>query len=294
MKRVTYAELDHCGRLGNALWQVASTIGLARARNTDPIFPESWSYRPYFSLPEHWYGTPDEIGRAVRAQRLARGMPESQRNYLQSFALIAGVLDEAQACFAPSREASQILFDHLRATDQTYLLSLSDAVTLHVRRGDNLNIDTHPIGTWPLVTTDYYRAALRVIDATRQAPVVIFSDGPDWCRANVADLVGPWDGCIYVVTDGPTRPPDYEPDAYHAAPALDWIDLQLMAMFGRHVIGASTYSTWGALLGPGPTVYPDNWVGWQRVGQVPAPETMVPPEWVQVPNPIDPVHLEAP
>lgn len=294
MRRVTYADLGRCGRFGNACWQVASTIGLARARGVEPIFPQRWDYREFLSLPGEWYGDPDEIAAAVPAQRLALDMAPAHRNYLQSWAYVAPVLDEVRAVLQPSRRAAEILADHLRATDQTYLLDLvADAVTLHIRRGDNVNPITHPVGTWPLVTMAYYRKALDTIDPAGDGPLVIFSDNPEWCVEHVTDITGHRPGCIFVVTDGPTRPPDYEPAAYAAAPALDWIDLQLMGMFSAgHVIAASTFSLWGAVLGGGPTAYPDNWVGYLRFDQVPNPCTMVPSEWVQVHNPVGREHLE--
>lgn len=291
MNRITYRELDHCGRLGNACWQVASTVGIARREGTDPVFPDTWSYRPWFSLPDDWYGTRQEIRCATPAQTFST-LPNNQLNYLQQWDYVKDSMDEILAVLAPSRRASETLADHLAVTGQSYLLDLPEStVTLHVRHGDNLDLATHPIGTWPTVTMDYYREALGLFDP--DAPVVIFSDNPDWCRTNVTDICGRRDGCIFVVTDGPTRPPEYLPgDAYAQAPAMDWIDLQLMAMFTNHVIANSTYSLWGAMLGPGPTVYPDNWVGHICRPQVPDETTMVPPEWVQVHNPVDPIHLE--
>lgn len=284
-RRICYRELDHCGRLGNACWQVASSLGIARANGTDPLFPETWSYRPWFSLPDEWYGDRRELKRARPAQEFSN-LPGVQPHYLQQHEYIKDVLPEIQTVLAPSPEASELLADHLATTGQSYLLDLApDGITLHVRRGDNLDEATHPVGTWPTVTMEYYRAAVALFDP--DAPLVIFSDDPGWCRANVAELVGPRLGCIFVVTDGPTRPPEYLPDgAYAAAPALDWIDLQLMAMFSRHIIAASTYSLWGAMLGPGPTVYPNNWCGDICREQVPEESSMVPPEWVMVDNPV--------
>jgi glycosyl transferase family 11 len=254
----------------------------------DPLFPD-WSYRPYLSVPDGWFA--GDLDAAVPAQRFSK-LPHGQRAYLQQWAYVRDVMPEIQESFAPSTLGTEVLFDHLKATDQTYLLDLvADGVTLHVRRGDACDPDTHPVGSWPLVTMDYYRDALDLFDP--DAPLVIFSDDPDWCRQNIIKLCPPRSGCIFVVTDGPTRSPEYLRDgAYGSEPAMDWIDLQLMAMFSRHVIANSSYSTWGALLGPGPTVYPDHWVGWRNRDSLPEESTIVPPEWVQVPNPVSSEHLD--
>lgn len=280
MKRIGFPNLEGAGRLGNQLWQIASTLGMARARGVEPVFPD-WSYRQYFSLPEHWFDG-DALAGSADARRIS-GLPPTLREYVQQWRFVAPVIDEILEVFQPSHLAAEILADHLRLTGQTYLLDL-DAVTLHVRRGDNTDPVSHPPGTWPLVTMDYYRAALARFDPA--SDLVIFSDDPGWCEDHAGDLAPGWGGCVFVTHSGPTRPPDYEPDAYHAAPAMDWIDLQLMAMFRRgHVISNSTYSLWGAVLGGGPTTYPNNWVGPVLRHSLPDESTICPPEWTMIENP---------
>lgn len=292
MKRVGSPHLGSTGRFGNALWIVASTLGLARARGLDPVFPE-WDYSPYLSCPPHWFD-PDALRRSYDARRLT-GLPHAQRPYMQQHALIADVMDEIREVFQPSTLASEIMADHLAVTDQSYLLDLTDGITLHVRHGDNLNPETHPVGTWPSVTMAYYRKALDHLDPTGMIPLVIFSDDPDWCVENVTDLTGHRPGCIFVVRDGYVRPPDYFPSEYAAGPAMDWVDLQLMAMFtGGHIIANSTYSLWGALLGPAPTTYPDNWVGFRCRDAVPDESTICPPDWTMIHNPVPENELVPP
>ncbi len=292
-RRIGYRELEHAGRLGNQLWQIGSTLGFARAHDTQPVFPEDWSYRPYFCLPDEWYGTPVDLRRAEPAQKFS-DLPGIQPHYLQQWEYIRWVMDELHEAFAPSKLAAETLAEHLGATGQGYLLDLPDGtITVHVRHGDNLNLDTHPVGTWPVVTSEYYRAAINVI-GDPLSPLVVFSDKPEWCVGNFAAEIGHHEGGMFVVHSGPTRPPEYEPGGeYAAAEPLDWIDLQLMGMFQRHIIANSTYSLWGALLGPGPTIYPDNWVGSICRPQVPDESSMVPPEWVMVHNPVGEEHFRA-
>lgn len=292
MRRVGYPNLERAGRLGNQLWQVAATLGFARERGVDPIFPEDWSYRPYLSVPDEWFGDERALARSVSAVSLS-DLPPAQAPYLQQWRFIEPVMDEVMEAFRPSPLAIDIMVDHLASSGQGYLIVLGKAITLHVRRGDNTNPETHPVGSWPLVTMDYYRDALALLDPDAEATVVVFSDDPHWTADHLSDIVGPRNG--WVVHGGPTRSPDYEPDAYAADRPMDWIDLQLMASFtGGAVIANSTYSLWGALLEPRPTTYPDNWVGWRNAASLPPVGTMVPPGWHCIPNPVDPIHLTAP
>jgi len=51
-----YKQLGQHGRAGNQLFQVASTIGIARANGMDPLFPAKWKYRSQFNLPDEMFG----------------------------------------------------------------------------------------------------------------------------------------------------------------------------------------------------------------------------------------------
>lgn len=284
-RRVAYRELERSGRLGNQLWQIASTVGIARRHGAEPAFPEDWSYRPYFEVPDEWFVGPADLEAALPVQEFS-ALPPAQRPYLQQWEYVAPVLEEVKAAFTATGEAEDMLSEHLAATHQEHLIHLTEpTISLHVRRGDNTDLKTHPIGTWPLVTLDYYAAA---IDALGAGEVVVFSDDIPWCRIN---LPGVTDRRLHFVEDGPQRGRDYVADEYLADPPLDWIDMRLMGLTEKHIIANSTYSLWGAVLAGGPTVYPDNWVGWRIRDALPAEATMVPPEWQCVHNPVDAKHL---
>jgi hypothetical protein len=44
------------GRLGNQLFGIASTIGLALRHGYTPRFPADWKYRNVFNIPDEWFG----------------------------------------------------------------------------------------------------------------------------------------------------------------------------------------------------------------------------------------------
>lgn len=282
-RRVTYSRLGSSGRLGNQLYEIASTIGFARRRNVDPVFP-AWDYSEFFSLPPSWFDD-EAVGEAIDIPGLT-GLPGIQKFYAQQWAFVAGVVDEVREVLAPSPIAREMLAQHLRDTGQMDL-DFAGSISLHVRRGDNMNPETHPVGTWPPVSMSYYRDALELLGF---GPVLVFSDGYDWCVENLTEIVG--DREATVVKPGPVRSPDYFPEQYAADAPHDWIDLQLQARCGLGaVIANSTYSLWGAALNPRPTTFPDRWVGFRCREAVPDERTICPPDWTCLPNPVDPVHL---
>lgn len=244
---VTFPLLGQSGRLGNQLWQIASTIGIARATNREPRFPD-WSYRPWFSMPDAWFGS---CRGGLEAVDLATHLDSRCRDYLQDYSLWRAVAGEVITVFAPSPLAVAVLdgYSEFNALPRPRL-------SVHVRRGDN--VPGQDAGTpdkhnyHPLRPMSYYDAAYKIAAGDGFASIAVFSDDPDWCRLNMA-------GDYF--HEGVARPKEHEP-GYKTAPVLDWIDLFLMARCDRHIIGNSTYAWWGAwLAGDERTVYPAPWFG---------------------------------
>jgi hypothetical protein len=112
------------------------------------------------------------------------------------------------------------------------------SVSVHVRRGDYST--SQLLGTCPPV---YYRDAAQVIASRITSPhYFVFSDEPDWARANL-ELKGP---ATFVTHNGPDR---------------DFEDMRLMALCRHHIIANSTFSWWGAWLSGlgGIVVAPKQW-----------------------------------
>ena len=260
---VTFENLGRWGRLGNQLWQVAGTVGLARREGLRPALPTGWAYRRFFSLPEDWYD--DSPG--IEAPTLAVELPEGDRPYLQSLNLWAGCEDEIREAFRPSAAAKRLLVAY-----RELAMLPRPVLSVHVRRGDNvqandpLTPDKHLYH--PLRPTSYYAEAIGDGRA-RGLAVAVFSDDPDWC---VAELPG----ADYYHRGWP-RPKEHEP-GYDDTP-LDWIDLFLMAGCSEHVISNSTYAWWGAWLAGNRVTYSWPWYG-PRINADAA--LMMPPDWRRV------------
>ena len=255
---LTCPQLEHAGRLGNQLWQIAGTIGLARKHGYEPRFPDRWSYRPFFSIPDEMF---DDVSGA-RSMDLVTHMDRDAAQYLQDYSLFSEVEDEIRRVFAPSDDAKVVLFGSPFANVRSPVLSI------HVRRGDNVFDpgvpDKHRF--MPLIPTEWY---LEAADELRDvATVACFSDDPGWCRENIpADFYG----------SGSARPKDGTPE-YWTARVLDWIDLFHMAHSEYHVCSASSYAWWGAFLSGDPSpIIPSPWYG-PALAHL-KPELMIPPGW---------------
>lgn len=267
---ITYPNLSRSGRIGNQLWQVAATIGIAASRGDKASFPR-WDYQPYFNVPWDLFGGED----GTDASDCVPYMDERARPYLQDYRLIRDVEPLVRAYFQPSVLAETILHTH-----DWYRQLPRPRTVLHVRRGDNV---THPLGFHPLRTIGYYLRGLAELPDT--SSIVVFSDDIAWCRQELPRVLKrDWDPQrLHFFDAGVARPREYvDRQRYESAPVLDWVDLCLMAEAEHHVISNSTYSWWGAFLSDDPApIYPSNWFGW-RVSAYTDASLMFPTNWREV------------
>lgn len=201
------ANLGHSGRLANSAIQAMATYGIARAHRQEPRFPAGWVYRPIFSIPDRFYT--DDLAGTVDAPLLATRMPKIARPYLQDVDLWCHVETEARAMLEPSAFART----HIDRVWVEQFEPLPGPVTaVHVRRGDT--VTRNPPDTLNPLPAQYY------IDAADDAAnVVVFTDDPEWCRA---ELPPGW-----IIYEGEPGPEDFEVD-YWTRERWDWVDLMLI------------------------------------------------------------------
>ncbi len=297
---VYFDQLGKSGRLGNQIIQIMATVGIADRKGAVPRF-NGWPYAPFFNIDPMMFGRMAERDRswnaATNSPLARRALPDRRaRPYLQSLRLFDHLRDQFREWFSLSDLGRRTLADHLERTDQNHLpdlLGRPDTVALHVRRGDNADPVTHPPGTWPMPTLDYYREALNRFDPHRTAPVVVFSDDIAWCQEHL-----PFD-VAHFVHDGPQRPPEYRdgtdghgPSRYSQSPALDWVDCHLMSLAPRLITANSSYSWLAGYLGGGQVVVPDHWTGYKLPWV--SWRDLIPADWSILPNPVGSEHLHEP
>ncbi|MHB1510272.1 MAG: alpha-1,2-fucosyltransferase [Acidimicrobiales bacterium] len=245
------------GGIGNQMFQYAAARSLAARRGTGVAVDLSWfveqspsgdTQRAYaldvFVGPAAASKTEIPTGRSFREQGFGFDasvlqLPDSSTliGYFQSeryFLEHAPVIEKEFSFLAqPDRDNRSVL----------ELISSSESVAVHVRRGDYTNNPTTKAhhGLLPL---DYYRRAVDDLTARVLDPrFFVFSDDPMWCRRGLSFLRGG------VVVDHNRQESGAE-------------DLRLMAACRHHIIANSTFSWWGAWLATRPeqiVVAPRRW-----------------------------------
>lgn len=157
---ITYRNLGRNGRLGNQLWQIASTTGIARAQGERSAFP-FWRYRPYFCVPDDLFVEEHEL----TGTDLGMG-------YYQDLSHLQGFENDIRDWFKPNRAVWMRLAHRFAA-----VLDLPHRTAVHVRRGDYVEHSDLFTNLGP----EYYRDAM----ALTQGPHLVFSDDLDWCRQHL-------------------------------------------------------------------------------------------------------------
>jgi hypothetical protein len=112
------------------------------------------------------------------------------------------------------------------------LISNSNSVSIHVRRGDYLN-ESSP---FQIMGLDYYKNAIELIEKIDNSELkyFVFSDDLNWCRENLWELNRE---LVYV-------------DINKGLNSIS--DIYLMSSCNHNIISASSFSWWGAFFNPNP------------------------------------------
>lgn len=229
---ITFNSLGQLGRLGNQLFQYASTKGIAAKNNQEFMVPKT-------ELFNHFEMSGANIGR--------RNSPVFQENdfdfdeelftkfqydvdlfgYYQSEKYFKHIEDDIRKDFAFKK--------HIYGPCWEMIQEIPERMSLHVRRGDYLKKpDCHPP-----CTVEYYEQALSKFDDS--IPVLIFSDDPEWCREQEL-----FSSDRFMISEGNSVE----------------VDLCLMAMCQYHILSNSSLAWWGAWLANSQSVVaPQRWFG---------------------------------
>ncbi len=219
---ISFSRLGNLGRLGNGLFQIASTYGLSRSKGCDLALPE-WQYAKYFNgpIPE---GNPRGVQVKEPAFHYCGDFIPNDRDYD-----VVGYLQSRKYWQHCEKEVRDVLAwepKFLASIKEKYVHILSkETVAIHVRRGDYVNNPAY-INLPPLY---YLRALMERIPNWREKNLVFFSDDPSYVKFHY--------GCL---------------DNAHF-PHGDEIDnLCLMTLSDHFIVANSSYSWWGAYLGEKP------------------------------------------
>lgn len=173
---------------------------------------QTWWDQPVVLEP-HFHYTEDSL--RIPASCYLIGFWQSERHF-------AGIGRLLRLEFTPTTPLVGANLDTARA------IALSNAVSLHVRRGDYVS-DPRVIQLHGACSLDYYHRAAAVVAARVPDPTFfVFSDDPAWARENLR-------------LDAPIRFVEH-----NGADPVE--DLRLMSLCRHHVLANSSFSWWGAWL----------------------------------------------
>jgi hypothetical protein len=232
------------GGLGNQLFQWAASKSLSVRYNTDCYFDLSYFNTPSTGLVSKWNLEIDKLNIDFKSYQFGKinlnliiddfcyreidnnsfldGYWQSEKYFIDIENIIRGEL--------------KVNSDIHNYIINKYPVLNDNTVSLHVRRGDYLNLqDYHPIQT-----IDYYNKAYDIINDLNIS-VVVLSNDINWCKENIK-----FDNITYI--EGETN----------------IVDLYIMSLCEHNVIANSSFSWWGAWLNDNKNkkvIAPVNWFG---------------------------------
>jgi hypothetical protein len=247
------------GGLGNQMFQIATTVSLAKRNSDEAVFSMKNHY-----LPGQGRGVSNYVNNIFRNVEFKEELPPLNiyqephfhyrevpyipniclLGYFQSEKYFKEHEDHIRDIFSPDEEC-------VRLIKQKYSDLLSRTpVAIHVRRGDYLSAPlTHPIP--PM---EYFRKSMNHYE--KDTTFLIFSDDIAWCRKSFKG-----ENIFFIENNS------------------DYIDLYLISLCRGVIISNSSFSWWGAWLNINSSkviISPKKWFG-------PAANCdsrdLIPPEW---------------
>lgn len=246
---ISFNQLGNLGRLGNQMFQYASLRGIAANRGFDFCIPSENSFGVsdpnVKNSPTNIHNTFDlkKYNQNLNPNRMVKesGFHFDQYlfnncednvdlyGYFQSEKYFKNIEDEIRKDFTFDEYVINICKDFIACE-----IGTGDVISLHVRRGDYLNLQSfHPVPS-----IEYYTESLNKLP---NVPVIIFSDDVDWCMEQSV----------------------FDRDRFFISQAnMAEYDMCLMSMCKYHIIANSSFSWWGAWLAKSKKVIaPKIWFG---------------------------------
>lgn len=236
---ITYQKLGSYGRLGNQMFQYAAMLGISEKTGHE------FGYAP---------------GRLLDCFDIRLGKPltgPEPVKYLyaeRSFDFNPDVFSCPDSVDFVGYYQSEKYWSHCRerVVEQfkfrnSILSPAGEFTSLHIRRGDYVHLkDTHTC----LADTDYYDRSINALDPNK---LIIFTDDRSWL--NDSGMLSKW-----------SRDRQVEVCSLES----DFDELDLMSRATNAIVANSSFSWWGAYLGPqqrgGRVIAPEKWFGPQGPG----------------------------
>lgn len=261
---LTFLNLGKNGRLGNQMFQIAATIGVA-LKNRQPYSFPNWKCYHSGNVYSNRYNKNLPI---LEKNKEIITINESQFNYkdividdVNKLYTLNGYF-QTEKYFKEYRDLIKEYFtlspERMNPILDRYSDILDNSCSLHIRRGDYMTQTSHH----PIQSIDYYYEAINVIygDNFENVNFLIFSDDINWCKNNI------------------------KLNKVHFIEGNDNItDLYLMSKCDNNIIANSSFSWWGAWLNDNKdkkVVGPKKWFGPSLSHY--NTEDIIPEEWIKI------------
>jgi len=248
---LTFPRIGYMGRLGNQMFQFASTLGVADKTGYDARFPldncfvaersgpldpltgintevkcdllDCFEISPVYFIPaqhvriDSWYQetlfTYDQRILEVRDNTGLHGYLQTEKYFSHARDLILSQFTFKRAYL----DSATAYMENIRALNKD-----AKIVSIHVRRGDYVMQPNHH----PICSREYYESASSLIkEKIGDCKFLVFSDDPEWCRN------------------------EFKNDDYIISELSDpYSELCAMSLCDHHIIANSSFSWWGAWL----------------------------------------------
>jgi hypothetical protein len=263
---ISFLDIGYMGRLGNQMFQFASTVGISKNLGYEVYFPiENCSnyigngpidiktgqnmkvkcdllecfdvhtsyFRPRQEIEISYLYQEDDFKFSPRVYLI----PDSTNlhGYFQTEKYFIEHRDLILKAFSFKGSIEDEAKNYLNSFVYPFSQGKS-LISIHVRRGDyTLYPDHHPS-----CSMEYYKEAIDNFSGD-EFIFLIFSDDPEWCR-------GEFSGNQFIIVDS----------------GNPYVDLRIMSGCQHHIIANSSFSWWGAWLNPKEdkkVIAPKRWFG---------------------------------
>ena len=241
--QVTHLNIGKCGEygLGNQLFQIASTIGIAKVHNIKWAFPK-WKNNTYFkNLLPAFAPFAGVIIKEVSFNYSPVLAPRDSFIYLEGYFQSYKYFQDANTDVKDALEFNeQLVLDVQNALGD---ILLQNTCSISVRRGDYVNLQH----IHPLQPDNYWPSAQKTLEEKVNIDTyLIFSDDIEWCRSNKHLFNSTGKKVIF----------------FNGRHQFD--DLVGITLCKHNIITNSTFSWWGAWLNKNVNkivIMPKTWFG---------------------------------
>jgi hypothetical protein len=214
---ICFSNIGKMGRLGNQLFQIATTISTANRYNTEAKFYK-WKYSDFFK---------NKIDQGLNSDLIRDFFIYRESSFNYKNIENRGNMDllgyfQSERYFMDNPEKVRYYFDFIDELNDGSIGQDFNSCSIHIRRGDYLNVsDYHPFPGM-----EYYKKSIYYMRDIGVNKFYVFSDDIEWCKNEFKEFL----------------------DLHYIEGNTNIKDLCLMSSCKNNIIANSSFSWWGAWL----------------------------------------------